>query len=93
MIFLLLSRLDTLALLLSRHWGDFWIYSNFHECSQLQVRLAIGKLCTLPLKDVRLIRDKATNTSRGFCFVELNSVDVSFRQYLHMYMCSHTIIM
>jgi RNA-binding protein 5/10 len=29
-----------------------------------------------PLKEVRLIRDKLTHISRGFCFVELNSLEV-----------------
>ena len=28
------------------------------------------------LKDVRLIKDKVTNTSRGFCFVETASTEV-----------------
>ena len=34
------------------------------------------EITALPIYDVRLIRDKLTNTSRGFCFVELGSVEV-----------------
>ena len=34
-------------------------------------------VCALSLKDIRLIKDKVTNTSRGFCFVELNNMEVS----------------
>ncbi len=30
----------------------------------------------VPLKGVRLIREKSTNVSRGFCFVEFNAVEV-----------------
>ena len=51
--------------------------SFLHFIIRLQVRSAIAKISSLSLKDVRLIRDKATSTSRGFCFVELNSIDVS----------------
>ena len=60
-----------------------WAYS-LHDT---QIRSAIGKLGNFSLKDVRLIRDKATNTSRGFCFVELNTLDVSLWWYLRMYAC------
>ena len=35
------------------------------------------EITALPIYDVRLIRDKLTNTSRGFCFVELGSVGVT----------------
>ena len=34
------------------------------------------EITALPIYDVRLIRDKLTSTSRGFCFVELGSVEV-----------------
>lgn len=43
----------------------------------LQVRAAIQEISDLPLQDIRLIKDKATNTSRGFCFVELNTIEVN----------------
>lgn len=36
----------------------------------------MAEICSLCLKDVRLIKDKATGASRGFCFVELSSVEV-----------------
>ncbi len=35
------------------------------------------KITALQIYDVCLIRDKLTNTSRGFCFVELGSVEVT----------------
>lgn len=38
------------------------------------IRKALVEITALPIYDVRLIRDKLTNTSRGFCFVELGSV-------------------
>ena len=47
----------------------------------LQIRKALVEITALPIYDVRLIRDKLTSTSRGFCFVELGSVEVT------MYMC------
>ena len=37
------------------------------------------EITALPVYDVRLIRDKLTNTSRGFCFVELGSVEVNIK--------------
>ncbi|KAJ7370824.1 RNA-binding protein 5 [Desmophyllum pertusum] len=39
------------------------------------IRKALVEITALPIYDVRLIRDKLTNTSRGFCFVELGSVE------------------
>lgn len=39
------------------------------------IRKALVEITALPVYDVRLIRDKLTNTSRGFCFVELGSVE------------------
>lgn len=47
-----------------------------------QIRKALVEITALPVYDVRLIRDKLTNTSRGFCFVELGSVEV------HMTTCN-----
>ena len=40
------------------------------------------EITALPVYDVRLIRDKLTNTSRGFCFVELGSVEVNIKLFL-----------
>ena len=42
-----------------------------------QVRPAVANVCTLTVMDVRLIRDKVTSTSLGFCFVEMNNIEVS----------------
>ena len=42
-----------------------------------QIRKSLVEITALPIYDVRLIRDKLTNTSRGFCFVELGSVEVT----------------
>ncbi|XP_029206023.2 RNA-binding protein 5-like isoform X1 [Acropora millepora] len=39
------------------------------------IRKALVEITALPIYDVRLIRDKLTSTSRGFCFVELGSVE------------------
>lgn len=39
------------------------------------IRKALVEITALPIYDVRLIRDKMTSTSRGFCFVELGSVE------------------
>ena len=50
----------------------------------LQVRQAVSNVCALSLKDIRLIKDKVTNTSRGFCFVELNSIEVSWSEKVHI---------
>ena len=41
-----------------------------------QVKAAVQDICDLCVTDVRLIKDKATSVSRGFCFVELSSVEV-----------------
>lgn len=43
---------------------------------RLQVRRAVKEICAMPLKDIRLIKDKNTDVSRGFCFVELDSMEV-----------------
>jgi len=37
----------------------------------------VANVCALSVRDIRLIRDKVTNTSRGFCFVEMNNIEVS----------------
>ena len=59
----------------SRHYVYLlWLWHSF-IC--FQVAEAVSRLSSLPLKDLRLIRDKLTNTSRGFCFVELNSTEAS----------------
>jgi len=42
----------------------------------------MAKLTCKVLYDVRLIRDKITDMSRGFAFVELASADVSGKNYL-----------
>ncbi|XP_065179416.1 RNA-binding protein 5-like isoform X2 [Sycon ciliatum] len=42
--------------------------------TELTVTEAVRAHTALPIKDVRLIKDRLTNTSRGFCFVELNSI-------------------
>ncbi|KAK3740589.1 hypothetical protein QZH41_001067, partial [Actinostola sp. cb2023] len=39
------------------------------------VRTMLSSITTLPIYDIRLIRDKLTSTSRGFCFVELASIE------------------
>lgn len=39
------------------------------------IRKALVEITALPIYDVRLIRDKLTSTSRGFCFVELGSIE------------------
>ena len=48
------------------------------------MKAAIEKLCDLHVSDIRLIKDKTTNTSRGFCFVELSSVEVGLCMYIHI---------
>ena len=47
-----------------------------HLLSNNKVSEAINAVCPTPVKDVRLIKDKSTNTSKGFCFVELSSLEV-----------------
>ena len=44
----------------------------------------MSNVCALNLKDIRLIKDKVTNTSRGFCFVELNNMEVSWFEKTHI---------
>ncbi|XP_046840229.1 RNA-binding protein 5-like isoform X2 [Xenia sp. Carnegie-2017] len=39
------------------------------------IRQSLATFTTTPIFDVRLIKDKLTGTSRGFCFVELGSVE------------------
>jgi RNA recognition motif-containing protein len=46
------------------------------SCDYHQVRAAVQEICSLCVKDVRLIKDKTTGVSRGFCFVELSSIEV-----------------
>ena len=41
-------------------------------------------------RDVRLIRDHVTNTSRGFCFVEFNTSEVHV--HVHVYVHIHVYI-
>ena len=47
----------------------------FIMCS-LQITQAISDVSDIAIKDVRLIRDKSTNTSRRFCFVETITTEV-----------------
>ena len=42
-----------------------------------QVRQSLASFTSTPIFDVRLIKDKLTGTSRGFCFVEFGSIEVS----------------
>ena len=50
----------------------------FIMCSgSLQITQAISDVSDIAIKDVRLIRDKSTNTSRRFCFVETITTEVS----------------
>ncbi|KII72073.1 RNA-binding protein 5 [Thelohanellus kitauei] len=46
-----------------------------HETTEEAVRNAVCHLTNKIVYDVRLIRDKITNVSRGFCFVEMGDID------------------
>ena len=48
-----------------------------YRTTEEQVQRRLRDLTKVPIKDVRLITDKYTNKSRGFCFVEVTSVAVS----------------
>ncbi|XP_078595322.1 RNA-binding protein 5-like isoform X9 [Branchiostoma floridae x Branchiostoma japonicum] len=39
------------------------------------LRSTLGALSTVHIHSIRLIKDKLTHTSRGFCFVEMNTVE------------------
>ncbi|XP_048577225.1 RNA-binding protein 5 isoform X1 [Nematostella vectensis] len=39
------------------------------------IRAALSAITVLPIYDIRLIKDKVTGTSRGFCFVELATIE------------------
>ena len=45
-----------------------------------QVRQSLASFTSTPIFDVRLIKDKLTGTSRGFCFVEFGSIEVSRKE-------------
>jgi len=45
-----------------------------YRTTEEQVQRRLRDLTKVPIKDVRLITDKYTNKSRGFCFVEVTSV-------------------
>ena len=40
------------------------------------ITAAVARLSQIALKNCKVIRDEATGTSKGFCFVELNSIQV-----------------
>ena len=42
----------------------------------IQIRNHLVELTSVPIFDVRLIKDKVTGISRGFCFIELGSTEV-----------------
>ena len=44
----------------------------------IQIRNHLVELTSVPIFDVRLIKDKVTGISRGFCFIELGSIEVYF---------------
>ena len=48
-----------------------------YRTTEEQIHRRLRDLTKVPIKDVRLITDKYTNKSRGFCFVEVTSVAVS----------------
>ena len=57
-----------------------------------QIKQSLVEITALPIYDVRLIKDKLTGTSRGFCFVELESVqvrlqDVSIQYTTSLFIC------
>ena len=50
-----------------------------------------GLRCSQQPRDVRLIRDHITNTSRGFCFLEFNTTEVTtdtVHVHVYMYTCN-----
>ena len=58
-------------------FAHMWVCGcHDHLLSNNKVSEAINAVCPTPVKDVRLIKDKSTNTSKGFCFVELSSLEV-----------------
>ena len=48
-----------------------------YRTTEEQIQRRLRDLTNVPIRDVRLITDKFTNKSRGFCFVEVSSVAVS----------------
>ena len=46
--------------------------------ASLQIRNHLVELTSVAIYDVRLIKDKVTGISRGFCFIELGSVEVCY---------------
>ena len=53
------------------------------ECAgPVQVRTSLAAAAkSAQVKDVRLIRDKSNNTSRGFCFIEMATVEVRMQEH------------
>ena len=50
---------------------------SFCVLVSVQIRTSLAAAASsVQVKDVRLIRDKSTNTSRGFCFIEMATVQV-----------------
>ena len=49
-----------------------------YRTTEDQIHRRLKDLSSVAIKDVRLITDKYTNKSRGFCFVEVSSVAVSY---------------
>ena len=47
------------------------------------ITAAVARLSQIALKNCKVIRDDATATSKGFCFVELNSIQVGKRDSYH----------
>ena len=41
-----------------------------------QIHNALAGITAMQPKDVRLVKDRATNTSRGFAFIETNTTEV-----------------
>lgn len=48
------------------------------ETTEDDIRNAVFNLSNKTIYDVRLVKDKISNISRGFCFVELGSKEVNF---------------
>ena len=52
-----------------------------YRTEESEIKEALTKLTSIVIKDIRLIRDKYSGKSRGFAFIEVNTVAVSLNEY------------